>query len=347
MVTTARSAQLLSLWRVVTGLGIGGMLAATNAVAAEFANARHRSFCIAVTVIGYPLGAVAGGMVAAHLLTHESWRSVFAFGAIVSGMLLPAIFWGVPESVVWLCEKQPAGGLERINRSLRRLGHATVGALPARPAVPPSPPVIDLFIAGRWRRTVLVTAVYFFHIATFYFILKWVPKIVVDMGFAPSSAAGVLVWANVGGAVGGIALGILSARFGLRPLAVLFLIASTAMVSLFGHGQSTLLELSTVCAVTGFFTNGGVVACYALLARLFPAELRASGTGFGIGVGRGGAALAPIVAGYLFQAGFGLQFIAFAMSAGSLVAAVCVGLLRLPAPGMRRAAENGLEVVRG
>jgi MFS family permease len=261
--------------------------------------------------------------------------------------MIPAIFWGVPESVVWLCEKQPARALERVNRSLRRLGHAAVGALPALPPVAASPPVVDLFVAGRWRRTLLVTAVYFFHIATFYFILKWVPKIVVDMGFAPSSAAGVLVWANVGGAVGGVMLGLLSARFGLRRLAIMFLIASTGMVSVFGHGQSTLLELSTVCAISGFFTNGGVVACYALMARLFPAELRAGGTGFAIGIGRGGAALAPIVAGYLFQAGFGLQFIAFAMSAGSLVAAACVGLLRLPAPEVRRGRDAGLQTVRG
>ena len=32
----------LAIWRIVTGLGIGGMLAAINAVAAEFSNARRR-----------------------------------------------------------------------------------------------------------------------------------------------------------------------------------------------------------------------------------------------------------------------------------------------------------------
>jgi benzoate transport len=347
MVTTSNSVQLLSLWRIVTGLGIGGMLAATNAVAAEFSNARHRSVAISVMVIGYPLGAVAGGTVAAHLLKHESWRSVFAFGAGVSALLIPAIIWGVPESVVWLCEKRPARALERVNRSMQRLGHSVIAALPARPPAAPSPPIVDLFVAARWRRTVLVTAVYFFHIATFYFILKWVPKIVVDMGFAPASAAGVLVWANVGGAAGGIVLGMLTARFGLRPPAILFLIASTVMVSVFGHGQASLVQLSVVCAITGFFTNGGVVACYALMARLFPAELRAGGTGFAIGVGRGGAALAPIIAGHLFQAGFGLQFIAFAMSAGSLVAAACIGLMNLLVLGERPAAREGLEAARG
>ena len=50
--------------------------------------------------------------------------------------------------------------------------------------------------------TLLVALAYFFHITTFYYILKWVPKIVVDMHFAASEAAGVLVWANVGGVAG-------------------------------------------------------------------------------------------------------------------------------------------------
>ena len=71
--------------------------------------------------------------------------------------------------------------------------------------VRPVPDVLPLpvnFIRGPQlvRVTVLLTLAYFLHIMAFYFLLKWVPKIVVDMGFTPSSAAGVLVWANVGGA---------------------------------------------------------------------------------------------------------------------------------------------------
>lgn len=43
-----------------------------------------------------------------------------------------------------------------------------------------------------------------------YFILKWLPKIVVDMGYAALQAAGVLVWANVGGLAGAVLLSVLS-----------------------------------------------------------------------------------------------------------------------------------------
>src|SRR6185295_10105612 len=107
--------------------------------------------------------------------------------------------------------------------------------------------------------TVLVTLAYFFHIVTFYFILKWVPKIVVDFGFPPSSAAGILVWANVGGAIGGAIFGVLTLRYGIRALTIGALILSTAAVALFGRTPHDLTLLSEVCALAGFFINGAIV----------------------------------------------------------------------------------------
>jgi MFS family permease len=179
--------------------------------------------------------------------------------------------------------------------------------------------------------TLLGTLAYALHVTTFYFILKWIPKIVVDMGFVASSAAGVLVWANVGGATGGALLGLLTLRFGLKELTVLWLLASAAMVALFGHTRADLTQLSLICALTGFCTNGGIVGLYAILARVYPAESRAAGTGFAIGVGRGGAILAPVIAGYLFQAGWGLAAVAQTMGMGSLLAAAALALLHVPA----------------
>jgi MFS family permease len=174
---------------------------------------------------------------------------------------------------------------------------------------------------------VLLTLAYFLHITTFYFILKWVPKIVADMGFTRSSAAGVLVWANVGGAAGGVVLGLLSLRFGLKYLTMLVLVISTIMLAVFGHGQADLAQLSLICAIAGFFTNAGVVGLYGIFAQAFPTHVRATGTGFAIGVGRAGAFISPIIAGYLFRSGYGLEFVAIAMGAGSLVAALALWLL--------------------
>lgn len=327
MATTASSIAGLSLWRVFTGLGIGGMLAATAATVAEYSSAKSRNLCVSLMAIGYPIGAVLGGMVAAQLLKTGDWRSVFYFGGMVTLLFLPIVWFLLPETIPFLCQKRPAGALDRINRSLARMGHAAVAVLPPVTPADERKSVGDIFRPGLLATTLLVTLAYFTHIATFYFILKWVPKIVVDMGFAASSAAGVLVWANVGGATGGAVLGLIARKAPLKAVTIAALIGSVAMVSWFGRGQSDLAQLSLVVGIAGFFTNAGVVGLYAIFAQVFPTHVRATGTGFAIGVGRGGAALSPILAGLLFESGMGLQGVAIVMASGAAVAAVALLLL--------------------
>ncbi len=338
MVTSVKGLVDLSVWRIITGVGIGGMLAAINAVAAEFANLKRRHLCVSIMAIGYPIGAVIGGAIVARLLQGHDWRAVFYFGSAITAAFIPLALFLVPESVHWLTRKQPAGALETINRILKRLGHASVSALPAISAEVRRRSVADIFAPGLVALTVLVTAAYFFHVITFYFIIKWVPKIVVDMGFAPSSAAGVLVWTNVGGATGGAVLGLLALRFSVRKVTLAVMLLSTVAVVMFGRTAPDLQQLALICAIAGFCTNAAIVGMYAIFAQAFPTHVRASGTGFAVGVGRGGAMLAPILAGFLFKGGYTLHSVAMVMSLGSLIAAGLLFRLRLK-PADERASE--------
>src|SRR5258705_11651359 len=86
--------------------------------------------------------------------------------------------------------------------------------------------------------------------------------------------------------------------------------------------------LSMVCAAAGFFINGAIVGMYALFAQAFPTHVRAFGTGCAVGLGRGGSFLAPIIAGYLFQAGYGLSTVAVVMGFGSTMAAIVLLFLK-------------------
>jgi MFS family permease len=90
-----------------------------------------------------------------------------------------------------------------------------------------------------------------------------------------------------------------------------------------------LNQLALVCAAAGFFTNGGIVGLYAILAQAFPTHVRAFGTGFAIGTGRGGSVLAPIIAGYLFQAGNSLPSVSFIMAFGSTIGALLLIMLKI------------------
>ena len=326
--TVAWDVTSLSLIRLVTGLGIGGMLACTNAMVAELANARARSLAVAIMAAGYPVGAILGGSVASYLLIAGDWRDIFLFGGIVTALFLPLSIWLLPESIGFLVQKRRQDALLKINRQLARMGQATATALPPLGAAASRPSFAALFAPGLARTTILLTLAYFCHIMTFYFILKWVPKIVVDMGYLPSSAGGVLVWANVGGLVGSLLLGALSWRIAVRPLVIAAMLASAIMVTAFGQGQTTLVGLSLIAAMAGFCTNGAVVGLYALIAQSFQTAVRAGGTGIVIGVGRGGAAMGPILAGFLFSLDFTLPLVAIVMASGSLLGAGLLLALR-------------------
>lgn len=329
MASTAHDVTTLSIWRVVTGLGIGGMLAAINAVAAELSSLKHRILCMSAMVIGYPLGSVIGGTIVSQLLKGGDWRIVFEIGAMATACFIPLVWFLVPETPAFLLQKRPDNALSRINAALVRFGHAASDAMPAPIALADKPSISALFKPALMVTTLLITLSYLTHIISFYFILKWIPKIVVDLGFAPPLAGGVLVWSSIGGVTGGLLFGFLSKRFGLQRTTVCALLLSVLALVNFGRGAHDLHTLSVAAFIAGFATNSAIVGMYSIAAKAFPTALRATGTGFVIGVGRGGSALAPWAAGLLFAAGYGLQIVAIIMAMGSLIAAIAIWKLRM------------------
>ena len=92
MAHAATTLSSLTAFRFFTGLGIGGMLAATNAVTAETTSKASRSLAMSLYVIGYPIGGVIGGYAAqSWLLVDYDWRAVFLFGAVCTAVMIPLI----------------------------------------------------------------------------------------------------------------------------------------------------------------------------------------------------------------------------------------------------------------
>jgi benzoate transport len=329
MVTTVNNVVELSFWRIITGLGIGGLLSAITAITAEFSNLKHRHLCVSLMAIGYPIGGIIGGEIARRLLMEYDWRSVFYFGTALTTFFIPLFYFVVPESVYWLVRKQPAGVLDKVNKILKRIGHKTVGVLPEITPEVRKKSFGDLFAPGLRHTTIIITAAYFLQITTYYFILKWLPDVVVGMGFSASEGANMLKYANIGGALGGAILGLMTLRLDLKKLTMATLALSAVFITLLGRTPADLNYIKVVAALCGFFGNSGIIGMYALFPAAFPTHVRASGTGFAIGMGRGGAILSPIIVGFMFQAGLLLPTVSMLISTGALMAAGVLIFLKL------------------
>jgi MFS family permease len=107
------------------------------------------------------------------------------------------------------------------------------------------------------------------------------------------------------------------------------MIMSTVTVMIYGSVGSELLQMTLICVVCGFFINAAINGMYAMFAHAYPTQVRSAGTGFAIGVGRGGSILAPIAAGVMFDGGIGVPIVAAVLACGSLLAAIALLFLRL------------------
>ncbi len=329
MVTTVDNIVELSIWRVITGLGIGGLLSAVTAITAEFSNLKHRHLCVSLMAIGYPIGGIIGGEIARRLLMEHDWRSIFYLGTALTTFFIPLFYFVVPESVYWLVRKQPTAALDKVNKTLKRIGHKTVEVLPEVTPEMRKKSFGDLFAPGLRNTTIIITIAYFLQITTYYFILKWLPDVVVGMGFSASEGANMLKYANIGGALGGAILGLMTLRLDLKKLTMATLALSAVAITLLGRIPADLGYIKVIATFCGFFGNSGIIGMYALFPVAFPTHVRASGTGFTIGMGRGGAILSPIIVGFMFQFGLLLSTVSMLISTGALISAGVLIFLKL------------------
>jgi MFS family permease len=335
MAHAADSLWPLTTWRFITGLGIGGMLAATNAMTAETSSRSGRGLAMALYVIGYPVGGVVGGFAAqGWLLVEYDWRAVFLFGAICTAVMIPLVMLLVPETPAFYAARRPDGALEKINRSLRTLRQPVIEALP-EVKQGPKPKVTEILSNPRLRPvTLLLAFAYLFHTITFYYILKFAPTIVAGAGFTQPEAASSLTYANIGGAIGGFLFGFLVKKWDIKGPTIAVAVIGSITVAAFGIGSDTLWGWRIAAFLTMFFLNAAIVGYYAAFARGFPAFARATGTGFVLGVGRAGAAGSPIIAGFLFTA-LGdeeLLTVSAIMSIGAIIGAGLLWMLPMRDP---------------
>jgi benzoate transport len=296
------SYQMLAVLRIITGVGIGGILATATVLVAEYASDRWRSTASFLYTTGYSLGGTLGGAVAAILIHRFGWRTAFEFGAAASFMMLPISYWLLPESVDFLITKQPANALHELNRLLVKMRHPQFSVLPRREsstALPGAGSVQRLLAPSLRRSTLLLWAAFFFLMGAYYFVFNWTPKLLTSSGLSAEQGINSGVLLSVGGIAGTVLFAFVNRVIDVRRVTLGCLLASAALMAAFALSLAHLPVALLVGVALGGVSTSAMAGLYAITPTLYGADLRTAGMGWGIGIGRIGAILAPLATGML------------------------------------------------
>jgi MFS transporter, AAHS family, 4-hydroxybenzoate transporter len=291
--------QLMAL-RFVVGLGLGAALPNNVALAAELAPKAIRGMVVTMTTMGISLGAALPGFAAAALVPTYGWQSLFVLGGAAPLVAAAVVALAMPESPSFLVLRgRPR---EKIEALLRRMDRSLVIPPDATLVLHPRPEARaslgELFRGKLALGTPLLWTMFIATMLTNYLLTSWLPLLLGDSGLSPDKAASATSYFHLGGAVGGIAAALLLDRYGLKVLAVLFAGACVAVLFLSQRGLP-LDALTIGIAAAGFCIISAQGVNNAAASLVYPPNVRASGVGWALGVGRFGGIAGPLIGGAL------------------------------------------------
>ena len=304
-ILTARAAtiQELLIYRFIAGIGLGSIIPQATALVGEYSPRAKRVTLIMGITVGFTAGAAFGGFIAAALIPAFGWRSVFYFGGIVPFFIAIAMLFWLPESLQFMALR---GKRDELVKWLARIN----------PGVPIAPnaelvlqeekrgggvPIVHLFREGRSATTILLWIVNFMNLLNLYSLASWLPTVATGAGYPQQTAVLVGAILQTGGTVGTFGLAWLIARRGFIPmLAVSFAIACVS-IFLIGQPALSLTMLFVVVFIAGWCVVGSQPGS-TRSPKLLPDLHRSTGVGAGLGVGRMGAIVGPLIGGYFIAA---------------------------------------------
>lgn len=299
MFLTARAAsveQLLAL-RFITGVAMGAIVPNIATLVTEYAPRHNRVMLLTLVSSGMVVGGLVGGTLAAAVIPDYGWQSVFYLGAIAPLAIGLLMLFALPESLQWCVLR--GRQLEHVRAILKRIepGLEINDQTPLVIAEPRKKglSLTLLFSEGRYAGTVLLWLINFMNMLCVYLLASWIPVLMSGAGHTPSQAvlAGTTMW--LGGLAGGWLLGWAVDRHGFGAvLAPTFIVSALAIV-MFSLCYTAINLAYLTVALAGFGILGGQAALNAMTATYYPTALRATGTGWTLGVGRLGGICGPFI----------------------------------------------------
>lgn len=312
----------LTFWRFVTGLGLGAAMPSAITLTSEYCPDRRRSFLVTLMFCGFTLGSALGGLLAAELVADHGWRSVLLTGGLAPVVLAVLLLAWLPESARFLVMRDPASPKAAALMARIAPGRVPAGARFSGPVKPKGLPVAQLFSRSLVAGTLLLWLSFFMSLLVYYLLTNWLPTFINAGGATLREAALITMLLQIGGTLGGVALGLIMDRTSPHLTLATAYLGGGVCVALIGNssGIPGLLPLAVFGA--GFCIAGSQIGINALAAQFYPTANRATGVSWANGIGRSGSVVGSMVGGLLLSFNWGFETI-FAIAA---VPAVIAGL---------------------
>ncbi|WP_336711311.1 MFS transporter [Arthrobacter sp. USHLN218] len=321
--------QIIAL-RFLIGLGMGGATPALLALTAEYSPKKRRGTFMTLVILGLPGGAMIGGLVAAAWLPLVGWRGIFLIGGALPLALLLLCFKALPESPVYLATRPAPAAHAQARKILAWVTGSPVGpesVLVTEDNKEERSSVSALFSAKYRAVTVAVWATYLFNWIAWFLLLLWMPTALKTLGLDGATAAMGTVTVNGAFILFAIPLSIILPKVDARKL-LLAMFATGILIALgLGLSGSNWTLVFILIALAGFGIGGQQLALNYLIANAYPTQLRATATGWGIGIGRLGSIVGSALGG-LILTGFGVSGYFMILALPLAIAAVATLLVR-------------------
>ncbi|WP_459548587.1 MFS transporter [Nocardia sp. X0981] len=323
----APNPEIFLILRFFVGLGAGAVMPTVTATLLEFAPEGRRNRNMALGFIGVGAGGMLAGALAIWLVPAFGFRAMCVVGALPLLFVVPFLFRFLPESITIL---RAMGRIDDAQALARRHGVALAAAETTAPPVVHTGKTADRFMAvfrdGRALSTVLFWVATFFCLLLTFGVSTWLPDLMRSAGYGVSASLGFLIALKGGAVVGVLTAAHLADRFGEKLVVACTFLASSVALTLLATTPPVVLAYLLV-AVVGLGTTGLQTLINAFVGGYYPTEVRATGLGLNLSIGRIGGILGPTYLGILVSMGLGFDAKFYALAIPALIGAGVVAMV--------------------
>ena len=296
----AYSTDLTQLFwlRFFAGFGIGGVIPNLVAINAESSPRKLRATLAIIAVGCVPMGGACAGFVSAALVPHYGWPILFQVGGIAPIIFAVAAAFGLPESIKYMAlHERERPRMERLLAAIRpdlKVPPNARFVIEDEQQAPSSNPLY-LFRNGLWLITPLVWLLFSLNLMGYFFLISWTPTLLSAAHISQSTSALAGAAFQVGGTVAALVLCWWLQRHRFFAIAIMFVLAVPVVASIGFAGVTSDAALLAATFLGGFLVLGIQAGLNVAGSLIYPTSLRATGSGWELGLGRLGSIIGPLL----------------------------------------------------